>query len=91
MPLAPLFLSHLAYEVNAAGYWFRLEGDRLFITARRPGVAPLPSDLAERVRAHKTGIIAAMRTIPPGCCEPLGHFYAGRCTREIWQYLEVAP
>ena len=41
MPLAPLYVSHIAYELFQAGYWFRLEGDRLYVTARRPDVAPL--------------------------------------------------
>src|SRR3546814_13959555 len=60
-------LSHIAYEVFQAGYWFRLEGDRLYVTARRPDVAPLSPDLRSAISSHKAAIIAAVRIIPAGC------------------------
>lgn len=88
MPLAPLHLSHLAYDVFAVGYWFRVDGGRLFVVARDAGRPPLPESLAARIRAHKAGIIAAGRIIPPGCRNRPGHFYAGRCLQCDCAHLE---
>lgn len=90
MPLAPLSVSHIAYELFQAGYWFRLEGDRLYVTARRPDVAPLPPDLAARVRSAKPSIIAALRPIPAGCPNRPGHLYAGRCVQSACTRAERA-
>lgn len=77
--LAPLHISHLAYEVFAAGYWFRVEDGRLFVVARHDGTPPLPDALASRIRTHKAAIIEAARTIPPECRNRPGHLYTGRC------------
>jgi len=77
--LAPLHISHLAYDVFRAGYWFRVDGDRLYVVARGNDRPPLPEDLVQRVRTHKAGIIKAAGIIPPGCCNRPGHLYTGRC------------
>lgn len=85
----PLSVSHLAYEVFQAGYWFRVDGDRLYVIARRPELPPLPPDVAERVRGQKAGIIAAVRIIPDGCPARPGHLYAGRCVQSACVHLEA--
>jgi hypothetical protein len=81
MPLTPIHISRLAYEAFQAGYWFRLEGDRLYVTARRPELPPLSPDMRSRLAAHKVEIIAALRPVPAGCPNRPGHLYVGRCVQ----------
>lgn len=81
MPLAPLSVSHIAYDLFQAEYWFRLEGDRLYVTARRPELPPLSPDLTARIKQHKAGIITALRAVPAGCPNRPGHLYVGRCVQ----------
>lgn len=79
MALAPLHISRLAYDVFRSGYWFRVDGERLFVVARDAERPPLPADLAQRIRDHKDGILAAVRNIPDGCKNRPGHLYQGCC------------
>lgn len=76
MRLIPYRVARLMCEVRYAGMWFRVGGERLFITGN---TADLDPAMQRAVKRCKPQIIAALQTLPPACRYPTVHLLIGRC------------
>jgi hypothetical protein len=71
----PYRIARLMCDARYAGVWFRLDGDRLFLTG---DTSSLPPSFIAALKAHKADIIAALATIPDGCALPTVVLLTGR-------------